>query len=172
MGMTDHFAGVLTQEELRRSTGYTMDAAMKHNGALVVIECNEDIPCNPCETVCPFGAITVGEPITNTPVVAVEKCNGCGQCVAICPGLAVFLVNHDVGGGMSELTFPYEYLPTPVKGSKVTATDRAGRDVCDAEVTKVISTKQYSLTNVITIRFPAEHIENVRGIRRLPVCGE
>ena len=165
--MNECNAGILAVEELRRSTGYTMDAAMKHDGDLVLIECTEDIPCNPCETVCPFGAVTVGEPITNTPVVDVDKCNGCGQCVAVCPGLAVFLVNHDTGDGMASLTFAYEYLPVPGKGDQVKAVDRAGQVVCDAEVAKVVSTEKFSLTNVVTIKFPAEHIETVRGMQRL-----
>jgi len=165
--MKDCNAGILTEEELRGSAGYTIDAARERGGAIVLIECVEDIPCNPCETVCPFGAITVGVPITNTPVVDIEKCNGCGQCVAVCPGLAVFLVNHDAGDGMAEFTFPYEYLPTPEKGDIVKATDRAGKEVCEAEVVKVASSPKYSLTNVITIRFRTEHIKDVRGIQRL-----
>lgn len=36
-----------------------------------------------CESVCPFGAITMGP--NNLPVIDDEKCTGCGVCVANCP---------------------------------------------------------------------------------------
>ena len=64
--------GVLTKEVLNQIPGYKMDAVRAAKGPVVVIECAENIPCNPCETSCPKGAISVGEPITNLPVVDPE----------------------------------------------------------------------------------------------------
>ena len=64
-----------------------------NNKKCVVIECKQNIPCNPCESACPHHAISIGNPITNLPVVDPEKCIGCGLCVAQCPGQACFLVD-------------------------------------------------------------------------------
>ena len=36
-------------------------------GRVAVIECVQEIPCNPCENACRLGAITIGEQITNLP---------------------------------------------------------------------------------------------------------
>ena len=36
-------------------------------GPIAVIECVQEIPCNPCEVACKLGAIKIGEPITNLP---------------------------------------------------------------------------------------------------------
>ena len=62
-------------------------------GPVAVIECIQEIPCNPCEAACRFGAIQIGDPITNLPKLIENKCTGCGICVANCPGLAIFIIN-------------------------------------------------------------------------------
>jgi Fe-S-cluster-containing hydrogenase component 2 len=159
-------SGILTEDVLVQTPGYSLEALEKTKGAVVMIECAQNIPCNPCETVCPHGAITVGKPITNLPTVYPEKCIGCGICVAICPGLAIFLVNLHAGDGLGSVTFAYEYLPVPAKGDMVKAVDREGNVVCDATVEKVVSVKNYDMTKVVTITVPAEYANVVRGIAR------
>ena len=159
-------SGVLTEDVLVKTPGYLLDALNKAQKPLVMIECVQTIPCNPCETICPTGAITVGEPITNLPAVDPEKCSGCGACVAICPGLAIFLVSLHAGEGLGSVTFAYEYLPSPVKGDIVKALDREGRVVCDATVEKVISAGNYDMTKVVTVSVPVEYAKTVRGIGR------
>lgn len=158
--------GILSKEVLAQIPGYNLEAVRKAKGAVVIIECAENIPCNPCETSCPNKAITIGEPITNLPVVDPDKCIGCGMCVAVCPGLAIFLLNAHFAPGRAALTFAYEYLPVPQKGEKVKAVDRKGAYVCDAVVEKVVLTKTYDMTNVVTISFPEEYLEEVRSIAR------
>ena len=158
--------GVLSEDVLVQTPGFSIEALKKAKGPMVMIECAQKIPCNPCETVCPNGAITVDEPITNLPVVDAEKCSGCGICVAICPGLAIFLVNMNAGEGLGSVTFPYEYLPVPQEGDVVKALDREGKVVCDTTVERVVSAKNYDMTKVVTIRVPVEHVNTVRGIER------
>lgn len=55
----------------------------------VLIDCLYGFACNPCTFACPQGAITKSSP-RSTPVVDFKKCTGCMQCVAKCPGLAIF----------------------------------------------------------------------------------
>ncbi len=159
--------GVLTQEELMDTPGYNVEALGKKRGAFVMIECAEHIPCNPCETVCPHGAIVVGDAITNLPTVDPEKCSGCGLCVAICPGLAVFMVDSAYEENRASITFAYEYLPVPEKKAVIHAVDREGNVVCDAILEKVVSVKGYDMTKVMTISIPAEFALVVRGIQRI-----
>ena len=48
-------------------------------GGLVVIECPQRIPCNPCGTSCPSGAVVPFKDINDTPAIDYEKCTGCGM---------------------------------------------------------------------------------------------
>ena len=53
-----------------------------NQGACVIIECFEQIPCNPCLDACPKEAIKIEENINNLPEVDYEKCTGCGICIS------------------------------------------------------------------------------------------
>ncbi len=138
-------------------------------GPVAVIECVQEIPCNPCEAACRFRAIKIGEPITNLPVLASEKCSGCGICVSRCPGLAIFIVNKVYSKTSAAVSFPYEYYPIPEEGMPVRAVNRKGDFVCDGRVIKVMNPASFDHTPVITIEIPTEMSEEVRSIERKPV---
>jgi Fe-S-cluster-containing hydrogenase component 2 len=53
-------------------------------GPTAIIECIENIPCDPCVDACPFNAISM-EKITDIPEIDYEKCTGCGTCISMCP---------------------------------------------------------------------------------------
>lgn len=95
-------------------------------GRTGVIECVEEIPCNPCAYVCPVDAI-VKDSLCTPPTVLPEKCIGCTKCVGICPGLAIF--NLLIKDGKGYVTMPYELRPEPKVGDKATMYDRSGKDV-------------------------------------------
>jgi Fe-S-cluster-containing hydrogenase component 2 len=158
------YQGFPSEEELSRIPGVPSDERIK-KGPVAFIECAQEIPCNPCEEACPFGAITVGKPITNLPKLDETKCAGCGACIAACPGLAIFVVNGSKE--KAEISFPYEYYPLPEKGDKVECVDREGRVVTGGTVLKVVKSKKYDATAVITVQVPMEFIKIVRSIKRL-----
>jgi len=110
--------GIPSREELEASPGYP-SAEHLTRGPMVVIECVQDIPCNPCEAACPHGAIFVGNPITNLPIFYAEKCDACGRCIPICPGQAIFRVDITYSKDKATVAFPYEFLPMPEKGDIV-----------------------------------------------------
>ncbi len=136
-------------------------------GPIAVIECYQEIPCNPCEVACKFNAIKIGEPIINKPVFVSENCTGCGQCIASCPGLAIFVVYEDYSEEESLVSFPYEYLPLPKKEQIIDAVDPNGSKICKGRVIKVINKKSFDRTSVITIAIPKKYVNQVRGIKIL-----
>lgn len=147
--------GYLSDEELRTSPGVPSEAR-RRQGLVAVIECIQDIPCNPCEAGCPSGAIVVGEDITALPRLEEEKCVGCRSCVPLCPGQAIFLVDESLEGGRAEVSLPYEFLPLPEEGEAVTALDRAGQELGEARVVRVSKTERMDQTAVVTLEVPRE----------------
>lgn len=135
-------------------------------GPVACIECFQQIPCNPCEEACPKGAITVGDEITHTPVLDVEKCNGCGICMTRCPGLAIFNIDADYSETTALVSFPYEYVPLPVKNQPVRCTDREGRYITEGVVHRVWTAAAFDHTAIITVEIPKEYVDQVRFIDR------
>ena len=136
-------------------------------GPVAVIECVQEIPCNPCEAACRFGAIKVGEPITNLPALVGEKCVGCGVCVSKCPGLAIVIVNKVYSRTTATVAFPYEYFPTPAAGEKRNAVNRKGEIICEGTIVKVSNPASYDHTPVVTIEIPKEFADEARSIERI-----
>lgn len=162
------YCGALSAEEQQ---SVLPSAERLERGPVAVIECVQQIPCNPCEKACPFGAITVGEDITCLPQLDLEKCRGCGICLSKCPGLAIFLVDASQPGADALISMPYEYLPLPQTGDMVDATDREGRFVTKAAVKKVDGGIQREGTTIVTLAVPREHLHTVRSFR-IPTTNE
>ena len=158
--------GYLEPEELRELQKRPSEERYQ-KGPVAVIECVQEIPCNPCEAACRFGAIRIGDPITNLPQCSHEKCTGCGVCVSKCPGLAIFVVNKAYSETTATVSFPYEYMPVPEQDMAVTAVNRKGEPVCEAKVVKVLNPAAFDHTPVVTVEIPKEYADDVRSIRRL-----
>lgn len=160
------YTGIPSEEELKRCPGRPSLERMK-KGRVAVIECVQEIPCNPCESACRFGAIHIGEQITALPCLDEDACTGCGVCVAKCPGLAITVVNMGYSEEEATVDFPYEYYPLPCEGDTVDAVARDGRVVCKGVVLSVKNPPSFANTAVITLKIPKEHIDVVRSMKRL-----
>ena len=165
MSKTLRHKGYLSVEELC-GTGGMPDQDRLSQGPVAVIECVEQIPCDPCISACPQGAIGM-EAFVSVPILDGLRCTGCGLCLAICPGQAIFLVDMTYGPDQAAVTFPYEYLPLPRKGQTVAAVSRDGSDVIQAEVVRVRASEATNKTALVTVAVPRELADRVRSMRRL-----
>ncbi len=129
---------------------------------VVMVECFQNIPCDPCAASCPFGAILPFEDINDLPAVDYEKCTGCGICVTSCPGLAIFVLDMNYSDEGALIKLPYEMLPLPQKGEMVSGLDREGKKVAEVKVDKVTKTK--NKTYLISIIVPKELALIIRNI--------
>jgi len=154
--------------------GYMEDADMERfpgvthtKGVHPVIECTQNIPCNPCQDACPQKCIMVGDDITALPIIDEERaCIDCGMCVASCSGQAIFLVDEDAGEGQATVTFPYEFLPLPEKGDIGIALNRKGEALCEAKIVKVKTSKAFDHTALVTMAVPQEQAMSARFYRK------
>ncbi|HAE40012.1 MAG TPA: 4Fe-4S ferredoxin [Candidatus Riflebacteria bacterium] len=154
--------GIISPEEL---APVVPPADRLARGPVAIIECLQDIPCDPCVSACPVKAIKMKEGITDKPTLEFDTCTGCGLCLPKCPGLAIFVVNTKHTPGMATVSMSYELLPVPEKGQEVTALDRSGKDVGKVKVVRVVNPPGYDHTAVITIEVPADQVNNIRAIR-------
>lgn len=161
------YTGIPSADELAVCPGVPTETRMK-KGRVAVIECVQQIPCNPCECACPVGAITIGDQITNLPIIDGEKCTGCGLCIVRCPGLAITVVNKALNESEASVDFPFEYIPLPAEGEIVDAVGRDGQPVCKGRILKVKKLSSYGGTTVISMALPAEFADTVRSMKRLP----
>jgi len=146
----------------RKAPGYPSDTRLA-KGPVAVIECTQEIPCNPCESACARHAITVGDPITSLPRLDEDKCNGCGRCIAYCSGLAIITIDAAYSDTEALMGFPYEFLPCPNKGDEVSLVDRLGKPIARGRVMRV--TKPMDGTRVVYAVAPKELIHDIRGIK-------
>ena len=154
--------GYVADDEIERYPGVTHTS-----GIHPVIECTQNIPCNPCQDACVKGCISIGSNITSLPVVVSEaKCIGCGMCVASCSGQAIFLVNEETEQGFGTVTLPYEFLPLPEAGEKGIALGRDGKKVCDCEVVSCKTAKAFDHTNLLTIKVPSDMTMKARFYKK------
>jgi len=133
-------------------------------GPVAIVECFQQIPCNPCAEACPRGAITLPGSISARPVLDVSRCNGCGICITRCPGLAIFVVDFSYSDTEALLKLPYEFSPLPQNGEQVEALDRAGKPAGMATVQRV--QRQANRTAVLWLVVAKDLAMDVRNIRR------
>ncbi len=157
--------GIITPEELK-----TALPPEGRQGPVAIIECLQDIPCDPCVSACPVQAIQMREGITDRPVLDFEKCTGCGLCIPKCPGLAIFVVHRNIAPGKASISMSHELLPIPQKDEMVILLDRAGREAGEGKVLRVLNPLKYDKTAVVTVEVPEEKIMDIRAVKVREGC--
>lgn len=129
------------------------------------IYCIEPIPCNPCETSCPFDAIAIGDDITTLPVVDADLCRGCGICLAICPGLTIRLIDPDITSGETVVAFPYEYEPMPEKDDVVDVVSMQGQRLGLGVISRIQKPLKDDPTRIVYVQMDASMASEARSMR-------
>lgn len=135
-------------------------------GPVVIVECFEEIPCDPCHYSCNRGAIKEFKDINALPEVNHDYCNGCSICIYNCPGLAVFVLDANYSQDQALLKIPYEFASIPQSGEKVILLDRGGQEVGIGEVQRVQNIKAQAKTAIISLLIPKKLMHQVRHFKR------
>ncbi|MDX9956960.1 MAG: FAD-dependent oxidoreductase [Spirochaetia bacterium] len=131
-----------------------------------VFFCTEEIPCDPCTTVCPTKSIKLNPikgSIMDLPYFE-GSCKGCSACVAACPGLAISLVRR-IDTEWAEVMLPFEYkADTWDTGRRVPVLADDGRFLEEAELVRKQYNRKYR-TWVLTLRISLANAPLAIGIR-------
>jgi len=160
-----------TEEILKSRPGQVKSAMEPHipAGLYPVFHCMQEIPCDPCASICPKGLILIDrEDIRAIPAYTGDEsnCVGCEKCITVCPGLAITLVDYRKDAEYPTVAIPYEfnYAVTP-EDETVTVLDTEGAVLGDLEVVKVERVFGRDHTIVVKVRAPAAIAPRIAGIR-------
>jgi len=134
-------------------------------GPVAIIECFQNIPCNPCYTACNRNAIKPFKDINDLPNINHQECNGCSLCMSKCPGLAIMVLDMTYNDTEALIKIPYEFLPLPNSKDIVMGLDREGKYICDVRIEKVLNVKSLDRTPIISIAVKKEFAKIIRNIR-------
>ena len=146
-----------------------IEMSFKEEGIYPVFYCNQEIPCNPCTSVCPQEQIeTIDDLITQLPFFkGEEECLGCGKCVAVCPGLAVILIDYRKDKDNPFVIFPLELTHEKLeKGKKVTVVSNE-KELGEFEVYRSRILPEFPKTQLITVKLPSEIAKQAVAIKLL-----
>jgi sarcosine oxidase, subunit alpha len=135
-----------------------------NSGIFPVIHCKQEIPCNPCSTVCPESSIKmIGDPITGLPKFD-GNCKGCLKCLTICPGLAITLVDYRKSKKNPVVSIPYEISNIDIKKNDTIALmDIDGSPLGISNVIGAKATKFSDRTWIIRVKVPEEIAQKIVG---------
>ncbi|MGA8542592.1 MAG: FAD-dependent oxidoreductase [Thermoplasmata archaeon] len=133
-----------------------------------VIRCAQEIPCNPCTTVCPKDSILIPEGNLLGRPRLVGDCVGCLKCLAVCPGLAISLVDrrYDGTGARAKVTVPWEMPEGLVEpGQTVPTTGAEGEPVGSGKVIRILSGRALHRRRMLVLEVAASEADRVAGVR-------
>ncbi len=144
-----------------------------------VLHCSQEIPCNPCASVCPQGLIHISEDdIRHVPEYQAaqlgKECIGCMKCVTICPGLAITLLDARKDPAFPTVTLPFEFGTSRVQaGDRVVAMNVDGDVLDEVPVIDVRAVPTNDRTVLVQVKAPADIAHRIAGVRvQQPWIGE
>lgn len=132
-----------------------------------ILRCAQEIPCNPCSTVCTKHSITMdGDPIMGRPGFTGDECSGCAKCVAICPGLAVTMVDKRKDPERPLVTVAFEQTGDKVEpDTMVLAVDGDGTPIGNFRVVSAKRPKFADRTVLVKLEATPDTADLIAGIR-------
>lgn len=157
-------------EVLKSPPGKTIDKEKpaEESGVVPIFHCVQEIPCNPCISVCPQEAIFIEDgTLTGLPVFSEGvECKGCMKCVAVCPGLAISLVDYRKDKEFPKVILPFEVSDEHIeRGVGIIVTDQNGEELERAPVEKVVKLKDNKRTRLVIVKLHKDIAKKAISIR-------
>lgn len=143
----------------------------KLDGVFPVFHCTQEIPCNPCSNVCPKDLIFIDEAdirhLPNFDEERANECIACGRCVAVCPGLAVSLVDFRKRNQTALVSLPVEQNYPIIKvGNEIEVTSSDGSVLGNFKIEKIRAVAGYKDgTRLMSVEVPIAISKQIAGFR-------
>ena len=140
----------------------------KNKDIYPIIHCAQEIPCNPCTEVCVLQSIKIKEDTMMGRPRFEGDCLGCGRCVAICPGLAITLVDksYDKSKKTARIGIPWEMPKGTIKvGQTVTTTDIEGNVIGKGKVIAIKASEWQNRREIVSLEIPFADADKIVGIQ-------
>ena len=160
-----------TGEILKSKPGHDFPEVLPDisTGVVPVLHCTQEIPCNPCSSLCMQGLIKIAETdIREVPkfIGGDEACKGCLKCVIGCPGLAITLVDSRREPEQPLVSIPFEFGASRLKKDDiVTVLDTSGNPLGSSKVISLKGNSKTDHTWIVQIQAPREYATRIAGIR-------
>jgi NADPH-dependent 2,4-dienoyl-CoA reductase/sulfur reductase-like enzyme/Fe-S-cluster-containing hydrogenase component 2/bacterioferritin-associated ferredoxin len=132
-----------------------------------IFHCEEEIPCNPCSASCPIHNIILPPDNILTQPIYLEtsrECINCEQCISICPGLAITLVDHRKSNEYSTISLPTEFLEESLP-ELFQLTNETGNILWTAKPIDIHRHKKNKSTLILKFSVPKEIANNIVGFQ-------
>lgn len=135
------------------------------SGPIAIVECFQEIPCDPCVKACKLGAIKIDGDINALPTLDNDLCNGCTLCISMCPGLAIFCIDYTYSDDFALVSIPHELNPVPEVENMICGLDRDGNELGIFKVVRVRSGGIENKTYTISLAVPHDLAMDVRAVK-------
>jgi len=138
-------------------------------GVLPILHCTQEIPCDPCSTLCPKHLLHIdNHDIRGIPEFLgdIQSCSGCRKCLLGCPGLAITLVDYRNDQDFPTISIPFELGQDTLEvGNLVTVLSTEGLELGLAPIRNILSMRSADRTLVVQIQAPASIAQKIAGVR-------
>lgn len=160
-----------TGELLKSKPGKSYEEVLPDvmRGVTPVLHCTQEIPCDPCSSLCSHNLIEVSKrDIRSIPAYLGNEmcCEVCERCVVGCPGLAITLVDYRSNPDFPIVSIPYEFTRTLIKSrDRAVVLDTEGNELGVHDIINVHSIQNNDRTLVVQVQLPKDYARQVAGIR-------
>jgi ferredoxin len=135
-----------------------------NEGVFPVFHCVQEIPCNPCTSVCPLNQIKISdESLLGLPTFEGE-CTGCMKCLTVCPALAITMVDYRRDIHFPTVSIAYEIGNHPVEaGQVINVVDLEGELLEELAVINIRTAN--TKTQIIQVKAPSHIAKKIAGLR-------
>ncbi len=140
----------------------------KNKDIYPIIRCTQEIPCNPCTEACVLQSIKIKEPTMMGRPQFTGDCLGCTRCAAICPGLAITIVDkrYDPTKKTARVVIPWEMPEGTIKiGQNLPTTDMEGNKIGTAKIIAIKQSHWQNKRSLVSLEVPYTEADHVAGIR-------